>query len=90
VDEERVQRIAQEIRSRSAGVSAGRAAREAALDALIEQDLRREQATSLGRVGRRIERAIVEMADCELAWQQDVANREEHAVAYAEARGRAI
>ncbi len=65
----------------------GPSAREVALDVVLELDLRQEQASSLGRTGRRIERALRQMRAAAEAWRAD--GNPEHARTFDEARRKA-
>lgn len=90
MDPERARQIVKEIRKRSSGVPTSMVRRQAALDVLVEQDLRQEQAASLGRVGRRIEAAIAAMSASADAWATEIDRRDEHARDWAEARRAAL
>ncbi|MEN0068144.1 MAG: hypothetical protein AAGA48_38825 [Myxococcota bacterium] len=90
MDSESYKRLVRVARKKTSSNASRMSIREVALDAVLAHDLKGEQATSLGRVGRRIEVAIQEMRACAQAWATSAENRDQHALSFEEARKTAL
>lgn len=91
MDIEKWRRIVASTRHRTGSGTHAKARREVALDETLAHELRQEQATSLARVGRRIEQSIDELIDLATAWRTaPPAQREDLAQTFAETRRRAL